>query len=502
LPVVIRDRDYSKPPTRWSFDEPAPSVVAHGLSNVREYQVWIENERTNERTMTDAIAKPPYKIPLMSEIRSLPWNGLTVVSTFSGCGGSCLGYAMAGYRTIWASEFIGAAAETYVANNPGVHLDRRDIRMVSAADIRAVIGDVDVDVLEGSPPCAAFSTAGKRADGWGQVRKYSDGAQRVDDLFDEYVRLIDELRPKVFTAENVSGLIKGVAKGYFKDIVRRMKALGYVVESRLLDAQWLGVPQMRQRIIFQGVRADLGKRPAFPSPLPYRYSIRDALPWIDRVQGAYGFDGHAFYSADQPSGSIVTTSEPPGGNYKVNRSARRAPLDAPSPTVLAMGRGFSQIVIDPPVYSNEPSGGNYKVNKHARRAKAGKPCPTVLADPCGFSQIVIEPEADISRFAVGREWDRLAQGETSDRYFNLVKPSQNDPSPTVTASGGTSSIASVTHPTERRKFAIAELRRICGFPDDFILTGSYAQQWERLGRAVPPPMMRAVAEAIRDEVLR
>jgi DNA (cytosine-5)-methyltransferase 1 len=59
----------------------------------------------------------------------------------------------------------------------------------------------------------------------------------------------------------------------------------------------------------------------------------------------------------------------------------------------------------------------------------------------------------------------------------------------------------VTHPTERRKFAIAELKRLCGFPDDFILTGSYAQQWERLGRAVPPVMMSHVAATIRDRIL-
>jgi len=56
-------------------------------------------------------------------------------------------------------------------------------------------------------------------------------------------------------------------------------------------------------------------------------------------------------------------------------------------------------------------------------------------------------------------------------------------------------------PFEKRKFTIGELRRICGFPDDFQLTGTYAQQWERLGRAVPPPMMRAVAEHIRDAIL-
>jgi DNA (cytosine-5)-methyltransferase 1 len=55
--------------------------------------------------------------------------------------------------------------------------------------------------------------------------------------------------------------------------------------------------------------------------------------------------------------------------------------------------------------------------------------------------------------------------------------------------------------TERRKFTIAELKRICAFPDDFILTGNYAQQWERLGNSVPPVMMMRIAETIRDRVL-
>jgi DNA (cytosine-5)-methyltransferase 1 len=62
-------------------------------------------------------------------------------------------------------------------------------------------------------------------------------------------------------------------------------------------------------------------------------------------------------------------------------------------------------------------------------------------------------------------------------------------------------MAGITHPTEKRKFTIAELRRICGFPDDFILTGSFQQQWERLGRAVPPVMMSHVAAEIRDKIL-
>ncbi len=62
-------------------------------------------------------------------------------------------------------------------------------------------------------------------------------------------------------------------------------------------------------------------------------------------------------------------------------------------------------------------------------------------------------------------------------------------------------MASVVHPVERRKFTIAELRRICAFPDDFQLIGSYAQQWARLGNAVPPVMMMHIAAAVRDGIL-
>ena len=62
-------------------------------------------------------------------------------------------------------------------------------------------------------------------------------------------------------------------------------------------------------------------------------------------------------------------------------------------------------------------------------------------------------------------------------------------------------MASVVHPIERRKFTIAELRRICAFPDDFVLVGSYAQQWARLGNAVPPVMMMRISAAVRDGVL-
>jgi DNA (cytosine-5)-methyltransferase 1 len=124
-----------------------------------------------------------------------------------------------------------------------------------------------------------------------------------------------------------------------------------------------------------------------------------------------------------------------------------------------------------------------------------QPCPTILGTkPNQF-------EVDMTRFAIGKEWDKLRPGEASEKYFNLVRPHPDQPCPTICASHGHPGVASVTHPTEKRKLTIAELKRICASPDDFVLTGTYSQQWERLGRAVPPVMMFWVARTIRDEIL-
>ena len=372
----------------------------------------------------------------MSEIAEIPWNGLKVASTFSGCGGSSLGYKMAGFKVVWANEFVPAAQEVYRANHPMTFLDTRDIRTVNASEILDQIGmkPYELDLFDGSPPCASFSTAGKRAAGWGKVRKYSDTTQRTDDLFFEYVRLAKGIQPKVFVAENVSGLVKGTAKGYFLEILAAMKASGYRVTCRVLDAQWLGVPQQRQRTIFVGVREDLNLEPVHPSPLPYCYSVRDALPWMRAVN-----------IGGKPN------------NWKMS--------DIACPTISASGA-----TVSPTAYL---SGGNY-----------------------------VESETDISKYCTGKEWSILKQGEQSQKYFSLQKAHTEKPSPAILACHGSPGIASVTHPTERRKFSIAELRRICAFPDDFILRGSYAQQWERLGRAVPPVMMQHIASTIRDQILK
>ena len=80
---------------RFSIDEPCVTIMAAG---------------------TKTIDKPTYAVPSMENIKAIPWNGLKVASTFSGCGGSCLGYRMGGFRVVWANEFVPAAQASYNAN--------------------------------------------------------------------------------------------------------------------------------------------------------------------------------------------------------------------------------------------------------------------------------------------------------------------------------------------------------------------------------------------------
>jgi DNA (cytosine-5)-methyltransferase 1 len=123
--------------------------------------------------------KPIYQVLSMDEIRALPWSGFNAISTFSGGGGSSTGYRMAGFKVLWANEFIDAARDTYRANMaPHTILDGRDIRQVKAIEILESIKmqPGELDLFDGSPPCASFSTAGKRQAGWGKVKKYSDKA--------------------------------------------------------------------------------------------------------------------------------------------------------------------------------------------------------------------------------------------------------------------------------------------------------------------------------------
>lgn len=184
-------------------------------------------------------------------------DGPAFVSLFAGCGGSSLGYQWAGYRELLAVEWDDHAVETFRLNFPGVPLYHGDICKLSAEEALRLTGlsPGELDVLEGSPPCQGFSTAGKR-------RMNDDRNQ----LFREFSRLLKGFQPRAFVMENVSGMVKGKMKLITAEVFRDLTACGYRVKAQLMNAMYFEVPQSRQRMIFVGVREDLKETPSYPKP--------------------------------------------------------------------------------------------------------------------------------------------------------------------------------------------------------------------------------------------
>lgn len=186
-------------------------------------------------------------------------NGLKVFGTFVCGGGSAMGYKLAGCDYLGGVEIDKGIGEVYCRNLHPKYFYNEDIRDFLARDnypdeLR------DLDVLDGSPPCTLFSLnrGRKREDSWGKKKAFTEGQaeQTIDDLVFVWTDLVNKLRPKVCLMENVEGLAKGGAKKYLLNIVARLADAGYTSQVFVLDAQFMGVPQVRRRCFIIGRRND------------------------------------------------------------------------------------------------------------------------------------------------------------------------------------------------------------------------------------------------------
>ena len=342
----------------------------------------------------------------MTDLKDIPCSGYKVVSSFSGCGGSCLGFKSAGFDVLSAIEFIPEAAKTYKANFPGTFVYEADIRDLSGSDIlsRFSLKRGELDVFEGSPPCSDFSTQRQSKSGKerGKFKVYSETKQRVDDLFLEYARMLNEICPKVFVAENVANLVnEGEYFSKFIDVLSKSNEIGYNVGYKVYDFSSLGVPQSRKRVIIIGVRKD--------------FNIMPKLPDFDLP--------------------VVTT-----------REAIEDLIDmAPDIEMTDIERKYCKLV---------PVGADVSYL-------------SMLREKYGLKIMLFNHRRDM--------WDKP--------HATLVHNTRH------------------IHQLRNRWLTVAEGKRLCSFPDDFILTGTSSQQWERIGRAVPPLAYYRIAEYIKSDIL-
>ena len=351
-------------------------------------------------------------------------NKFNVISTFAGGGGSSTGYRLAGGKILCINEFVEEARNTYHENYPNTPILPDDIKELEGKHLleAANVGVGEVDILDGSPPCSAFSMAGAvvqgkgHSAGFGQVKKYSDDkkVENIEDLFFEFIRVAKDIQPKVIVGENVSGLLMGEAKNYYYKITAEFGNIGYNVSSMLLDSSHYGVPQTRKRVIFIAVRKDVTDVIGLTS-----LNIAGVFP---EKNSEVVTCGKAFedLNYDEEEIKMLTETFSKGSHFE---TASKMPLD-----------------------------------------------PKKVLTGCDY--------------------------HPKGHHFNMKRVSRFKPSPTITASGG------CIHWSEMRKLALGETRRLTSLPEDFKLTGKWEQKSERMGRMVPPLMMKAIADSIYKKVLK
>ena len=385
----------------------------------------------------------------------------SVISCFAGGGGSSTGYRLAGGDILLVNEFVEAAISSYKQNYPDTPVLVDDIKKYSGQDFldMAKIKAGELDILDGSPPCSAFSVAGKREKGWAGyqedtrqssleigeegtltrvvegelktkegIKTYSDGktVEAIEDLFLEFIRVAKDIKPKVIVAENVKGITFGEAREKLFEFIKSFEAIGYQVTYEVLNAADFGTPQARERTIFICIRDDvcdtiglnfLNLNGVFP-----------AKTYNEYVSLAEGIDG------------VVNDPEQEKELFEYVQNGFQK-------------KWIEMLPFNPP--------------RHMK--------------PSDKEFIHINPKRSL---------------------FNMIRPAPHLPCPTITQRGNQKSVSGVFHPELNRKFTIPELKRIMSLPEDYQLTGNFDKQAERIGRMVAPKMMAAVADSIYEKVLK
>lgn len=176
---------------------------------------------------------------------------LTMIDLFCGAGGFAVGCGWAGFQSVLGIDHFEPAMKTWARNHPygiGCLGDITKINPVLVKQMLEEKGAKNIDLITGGVPCQGFSIAN---------RKHNDNDER-NYLFLEYMKFVRVFTPKYIILENVSGMRSTAGGKFEKDIKEYMERLGYSVTVSLVNAADFGVPQIRQRLIFVGVRKGIG----------------------------------------------------------------------------------------------------------------------------------------------------------------------------------------------------------------------------------------------------
>lgn len=292
------------------------------------------------------------------------WGEVRSVDLFCGAGGLTLGLQQAGWKTAAAVEFDPSACRTYAHNFPHVDLICGDVRQVDFTVFNGAI-----DLVAGGPPCQPFSVAGNQ-------RAHDDPR----DCIPEFIRAVEEARPRAFMMENVAGLASRRHALYLEFALERLRALGYHVVHNIVDAADYGAPQHRKRLIVIGMAQGPFQFPdATHGPIAGR-------PYVTAREALGGAP------VDQPNKAKVTFAKKPVmrpspfSGMMVNGGGRPIDLDQPSQTIPASAGGNRTHIVDER---------GVLVEYHQYLLSGGAPCHGIVP---GVRRLTVRESARLQAF--------------------------------------------------------------------------------------------------------
>lgn len=364
-----------------------------------------------------------------------------VIDLFCGAGGLSEGLSQAGIRPVVGVDFDKHAVATYRHNHPGVPVIEGDVSEVTGEQLMQMAGTTDIDLIAGGPSCQGFSTHGKRM---------QDDPRNF--LFKHFVRLVDEVRPKMLLMENVRGMLTYEKGAFRRQIEAAFQEIGYRTDFAQVVAADYGAPQMRHRILFIGTRIDDIKL-SFPKPT-HGSEGSNLKPYVT-VEEAIG---------DLPLiGKDYTRKERPYASGPQNPYQVYSRTGAPQDVTLHVGRPLSDQA--------------QSLAKHIGQGEGLRAVP-VKALPARFKKM-----RTISNGSLRRDCTTL--------YYRL---DPRRPSYTITCNYKNVASGPFLHPNEDRAISHREAARFMSFPDRYQFMGaSFPRQ---IGNAVPPLLGRAIGREI------
>jgi len=383
----------------------------------------------------DAPRRQPWRTWAETEKRRRP----IAVDLFAGAGGLSLGLENAGYSVVLSADHDASAVETHLSNFPGLCLDLDLADPDRVEDLIGLLGDLDIDLIAGGPPCQPFSRAGRS-----KIRDLVDKGirEQVDprrELWRPFLRVVEEVRPRAVLMENVPDMALGDDMRTVRFIAERLQSLGYETDMRILETWRFGVPQHRQRLMLVALCDVVLHWPNFGEQVTLRDAISD-LPELKDSTGerSMKYDG-------------------PESDFQ--RRARRN-----------MASEHQEVVFD-----------------HITRAvrEDDREAFVLMGEGARYAELPARLKRyrdDIFDDKYNRlQWDEWSRSITAhiakDGYWYI-------------------------HPAEPRTLTVREAARIQTFPDDFRFSGSRSDAFRQIGNAVPPVLAETVARAILDSSKR